>query len=52
MTGLLAEALASTAASVKGGFIRDALTSHYPKLAGVLGETFRRITQVTDVGPA
>lgn len=37
------------AAPVKGGFVREALTSHYPRLAALLEETFRRILQDTNV---
>lgn len=50
LTSLLGEGLATAAAPVKGGFIREALTSHYPRLAALLEETFRRILQDTNVG--
>ena len=49
LTALLTEGLAAAAAPVKGGFIREALTTHYPRLAALLEETFRRIVQDTDV---
>ena len=49
LTTLLTEGLAAAAAPVKGGFIREALTTHYPRLAALLQETFRRIVQDTDV---
>ena len=49
LTSLLSEGLAAAAAPVKGGFIREALTSHYPRLAALLEETFRRILQDTNV---
>lgn len=49
LTGLLTEGLAAAAAPVKGGFIREALTNHYPRLAALLEETFRRVLQDTDV---
>ena len=49
LTSLLSEGLAMAAAPVKGGFIREALTSHYPRLAALLEETFRRILQDTNV---
>ena len=48
---LLTEGLAAAAAPVKGGFIREALISQYPRLAALLEETFRRIVQDTDVSP-
>ena len=51
LTEVLTQALAAAAAPLKGGVIRDTLTSHYPRLAGVLEETFRRIMQATDVSP-
>lgn len=49
LTSLLSQGLATAAAPVKGGFIREALTSHYPRLAALLEETFRRILQDTNV---
>lgn len=49
LTALLTEGLAAAAAPVKGGFIREALTTHYPRLAALLEETFRRVVQDTDV---
>lgn len=49
MASLLGEGLAAAAAPVKGGLIRDALTSHYPRLAALLEDTFRQILQDTDV---
>lgn len=49
LTALLTEGLAAAAAPVKGGFIREALTTHYPGLAALLEETFSRIVQDTDV---
>ena len=52
LTSLLSEGLATAAAPVKGGFIREALTSHYPRLAALLEETFRRILQDTNVSCA
>ncbi|KAL3159741.1 hypothetical protein ABBQ38_010147 [Trebouxia sp. C0009 RCD-2024] len=49
LTGPLREGLATAAAPVKGGFVREALTSHYPRLAALLEETFQRILQDTNV---
>ena len=49
LTVLLTNGLAAAAAPVKGGFIREALTTHYPRLAALVEETFRRIVQDTDV---
>ena len=49
LTALLTKGLAAAAAPVKGGFIRETLTTHYPRLAALLQETFRRIVQDTDV---
>ncbi|DBA86122.1 hypothetical protein WJX77_008098 [Trebouxia sp. C0004] len=49
LTTLLMEGLAVAAAPVKGGFIREALTTQYPRLAALLEEIFRRVVHDTDV---
>ena len=46
---LLTEGFVGAAAPVKGGFIREALSAQYPRLAATLEEIFRRIVQDTDV---
>jgi hypothetical protein len=45
----LAEALSAAANPAKGGFVREALTNHYPRLAALLDDTLQRIKQDTEV---
>ena len=51
MVKVLESAMAAAAAPARGGFVREALTAQYPRLALLLESTFQRLVQDTDVRP-
>lgn len=47
----LAEQMAAAATPAKGGFVREALISSFPRLATLLDDLFEKLRQDTSVRP-